>query len=248
MRNTYILPIISFLYLSQTFAQSFTLSDANGPLPNGSVVEVIAVPGTDLVQFYASITNISINTKNVRVRKTEIQLVTGSLNTFCFAGHCYGTGVFTSPDQLTLAPGQTSARNDFYGDYLPENNQGTSRIRYTFFNSQNTSDTVSVVVHYIIGFVRINELLATLTNAISSPFPNPASTSVSFDISLPPQVSDAKLVVRNLLGGQVMEKQLSQALERVSLPVHDLREGIYFYTLLVNGDNAVKTGKLIVKR
>ncbi len=246
----HILPILIFLSLSfvQTFGQSFSLSDDNGPIANGTVVQVIAAPSTEIVTFRASIKNNSTATKSLKARKTHIAILPNTFNTFCWAGTCYAPTTFVSPDLLTLAPGQTSGRNDFYSDYLPENQAGTSKIRYTFFDSTNPNDSVSVIVHFVTSTTGADDLIATPTDIISNPFPNPASFKVSFILNLSSKQSNPRIILRNIMGATVIEQPITQRSGDCSLAVEHLKEGVYFYTLLVNSNTIIKTGKLIIKR
>jgi len=65
---------------------------------------------------------------------------------------------------------------------------------------------------------------------------------------LSPAVNEARLIVYNLLGKQVMDYPVSHPNGKLNVPLHALNEGVYFYTFMVNGETSGTTRKLIVQR
>lgn len=229
-------------------AQSFSLSYSGGQLPHDTIIEFFATPDQTVVEAHIYITNNANQEKKVMVKKEELEILEGTYNTFCFAGICYPPDVLVSPEAMLLEPGQTSVDEDFYADYIPMEIQGSSLIRYTFFDEREPTDSVSVVLKFTIGNVGTGTILAASRSEISKPYPNPANAVVSFDINLHPSATDARIIIRNLVGSVVMVHPVTDRNGTISLPVGNLKEGMYFYTLLVQGGHAVQTGRLIVKR
>lgn len=81
---------------------------------------------------------------------------------------------------------------------------------------------------------------------VSNIYPNPATNFVSFDYYLPPQTTHAKIVIHNILGSIVGQYELKQD-NQIRISVHDLKAGIYFYTITVGSQN-LTTKKFIVRR
>jgi hypothetical protein len=77
-------------------------------------------------------------------------------------------------------------------------------------------------------------------------YPNPASGNVTFTYSSSSQDAASTIMVRNLLGETIKKICLSGSTGKVSFNAGDLTSGIYFYSLVVNG-NSVATKKLIVR-
>lgn len=248
MKKLILLLLVSLAAVLTSHAQSFTLSYSNGQLPHDTIIEFFATPDQTVVEAHVYITNNSDQEKKVLVKKEELEVLEGTFNTFCFSGICYPPDVFLSPEALLLEPGQTSSDQDFYADYIPMGIQGSSLIRYTFFEERDATDSISVIIKFTIGNVGTGHHLAASLSEISKPYPNPASSVVSFNINLHSTATDARLIIRNLVGSVVLTHSISERNGKITIPVSGLKEGMYFYTLLVQGDHAVQTGRLIVKR
>jgi hypothetical protein len=228
--------------------QTFTVSDDNGVLSHDSVIVVLEEPDVEYIEKPLFITNISASEIAVLVKKEEIEILDGTMNTFCFNGQCYPPFIFQAPNPMVLQPGETTGDDGFYGDYYPYNNQGRSLIRYTFFNNDDPLDSLSVIVEYVTGFVGINDPLLLSQTAISRPYPNPSSSLISFDLDFPQHHSNVQLVIRNLLGSEVIRQKHGFNNGKLSIGVDGLKEGLYFYTFYQGKDQVIKTGKFAVKR
>jgi hypothetical protein len=68
---------------------------------------------------------------------------------------------------------------------------------------------------------------------------------VNFSSSVP-QGSDAKLIIRNLLGTVVRDVDINSKSGKLSLNTSDLADGVYFYSVIVNG-NPQFTKKLVIR-
>ena len=76
-------------------------------------------------------------------------------------------------------------------------------------------------------------------------YPNPASTSFSLEYS-GNVTGSAKLVVQNLIGIKVREEVLAGTNDKSSVDVSGLPDGIYLYSLEVEG-KMISTKKLVVR-
>lgn len=249
MKLTLLFAIILVFNLHQVNGQSFTLTNGQNPISNGQVIEITAPLDVTSMRFYAFLINVSSETRQVKVRKTELELIPNTFNSFCWAKSCFPPDVFVSPDALELPAGDTTTAEDFYGEYFPQNQQGTTKVRYTFFDTRNYQDSISVVVHYTAGATGIPPHDDAARTIISPPFPNPSSDIVSFEIALPSFLASdgADLIIRNMLGSIVIMQRITDS-GIIRLPVNTLREGIYFYSLVNITGQPLHTGKLIIKR
>lgn len=230
--------IMTFCSYSQT-SSSLTLSDSIGAIPDKGIYYKSGVPTNDVVA-YIFVTNISENPLWVRVKKVELDILPGTLNTFCW-GLCYAPVVFLSPDSINILPGHTDSI-DFSGHYTPNSLKGVSSLRYVFFNCADHNDSVSLTIKFSAFPLGIENPgpATTLSNA----FPNPANSVVKFNyngVNEPGSV----LVIKNVLGSVVKEIALDNGTGKAIVGVSDLNEGIYFYSLLVN-NKPVLTKKMIV--
>jgi hypothetical protein len=227
------------------FSQSLELYYQGLLLTNGQDAVILENPSVQLITIHIGFKNISPVSVNVKVKMHEVSVMEGTMHYFCFAGACYPPGTVESPGSYSTAAGQL-VEDQFYADFMPYEKQGTSKIKYTFFNENNVNDSVCVIVNFISGYLGLTDNLLDKVR-ISQAYPNPASNSVSFDYSLPAGIRAAKLEIHNLLGSVIREAVLAEPQGKVTLSTFDLQEGIYFYTLTAGG-KSVASGKLIIRR
>jgi hypothetical protein len=239
--------IILFVILATTtcyygYSQSLSLSDSTGPLTNNAnVTRHGHVSDVEMTSFIFVRNNTSAAIA-VLVRKVEISLVAGSVNTFCWAGNCFAPNVYVSPLPEYINAYATDSV-DFSGHYTPSGFEGASIIRYVFFNQDNPSDSVCVNVTYDALMDGVHN--QTAKNILSGAYPNPGNNTVNFDYSLNTG-NTGSVIIRNILGTEVKKSALTGAEGNLSVFTGDLPEGIYFYSLDVNG-KAMTTRKLIVR-
>jgi len=143
--------VVSFVFAFAAISavtQSLSLSNETGAVPNNSFVYVsgdVLVPELSVGFTFTNNGNSNID---VCVKKTEIDLISGTSNVFAFAGLLFPPMVYESPVQISLNSGESSS--EFEGYYQPNGNLGVSTIRYTFFDFDNANDSVCVNVQYII--------------------------------------------------------------------------------------------------
>ncbi|MCX6243572.1 MAG: T9SS type A sorting domain-containing protein [Bacteroidetes bacterium] len=236
--------VLSLLFASVTvvyaYSQSLSLSDSTGPVPNNSVYNKQGHVLDDEVACHIFVTNTTAHAISVIVKKVELGVVTGTMNTFCW-GLCYPPNIFVSPPMAV--PGNFTDSINFSGHYNPLGFSGVSRIRYVFYDEANPLDSVCVNVSFGAFPVGVQEPLAK--TALGNAYPNPANTAVNFSYSV--NTGEAgSIIIRNVLGSKVKEITLINPEGKISVPVSDLPEGIYFYSLNQDG-KALFTRKLIIK-
>lgn len=166
--------------------------------------------------------------------------------TMCWAGNCYPSNVNISPYSQPITAGQTIT--EFVGHYsqiaFHHFKKGESVVRWVFFDRDNANDSMSVTIKYTsypLGIAETSGRQATMSNA----YPNPAGASANVSYSIP-SGSDGIIIIRNLLGATMQSEQLSSLNGKITLNTANLSDGIYFYSLMVNGKSS-QTKKLIVK-
>ena len=234
--SVYLLSTVAFF----GYSQSLSLDHEGTPVPNnGSVI----YPGEPLpsavIEAHIGVTNNSAATLDVMCKKVEISLIPGSINTFCWGGLCYPDSTYVSLDPEVIAPGETNTM--FIGEYYPGEHAGETIIRYVFFDRSNTNDSVcfqSLYQAYPLG-IEDQKGLAALSNA----YPNPANMLATFNYSVDAGAK-TELIIRNLLGSTIRQTELSGD-GQIRISTADLSEGIYFYSLMVNGQ-IQSTRKLVI--
>ncbi len=110
-----------------------------------------------------------------------------------------------------------------------------------------TSKEIKLSVYNFETDIQSNNLLfENETLKISKIYPNPASEFVAFRYQLKASETNAKIILRNVLGKEVGIFKLDSHTEKLSISVQDYVAGMYFYTLSIDGKNLV-TRKLLIK-
>ena len=228
------------------FAQSLELSNLNGIIPPNSIIIQAGTPDSGTLVTHLNVKNISNTGINVLCKKSLLSLLDSTMMLFCW-GICYDSSVHVSPNPQYIEAGHSFT--EFVGDYIAMTasyyfHSGESVVRWVFFNQENVNDSVSVTVKYTtypLGIAEVNNRQPDLSNA----FPNPAGASASFNYSIPTG-STGVVIVRNVLGSTVLSEQLAGESGKFTINSFNLSEGIYFYSLMVDGKIS-QTKKLIVK-
>lgn len=241
-----VLSILCLTLFSGIFAQSFSLIDTNGVvITAGATIQFLGDPAVETLYAYINITNNSTVAKSVSVKKVihEGDTLPGTKNNFCW-GLCYPDTTYISPYPQTIQAGQTS--EGFSGDYNPKSIPGISKIMYVFFDVDNRNDSVAVVVEYNASPTSVSDDLISLVK-FSAAYPNPSVNVFYVDYTIPESINKATIAITNMLGSKVKEVTLSNHSGKVQIPVFDLINGIYFYSLMVD-HQLILTRKFVVRR
>jgi hypothetical protein len=243
--------LLSLILLSATglsvYAQSLELSNTQGVIPPNSIIVQEGTPDSVELITYMHVKNIGSKTIDVLCKKSELSMLDSTEITMCWAGGCYPPFVNISPNAQTITAGQTIT--DFVGHYTQSAFQhfkpGESVVRWVFYDKSNVNDSMSVTIKYTSYPLGVDEAKAS-QGALSNAYPNPASAHASFSYSIPAGAIGS-IIIRNLVGSTVYTEQLRSANGKVSISTENLSDGIYFYSLLIDG-RVSQTKKLIVKR
>ena len=246
LRTVSVFFLLTFM-AATTFGQTMQLADSAGVLKDSAEITILRVPvASSEIACTLFLKNLTSSSVDVGVFRTVISAVPNTDNYFCW-GACYPPFVDTGSISVTVPKAKWDST--FIAHYSYENptgvfNHGTSKIRYTFFDTQNPSNTVTVTVNYVVGTAGIPE--ANANRLISRPFPNPANSTASFTYEVPSSSVSASLSVRNLIGIEVKNIPLNTGSGKAVVNTADLPSGIYLYSLLIN-DRVSFTNKLVVR-
>jgi hypothetical protein len=243
MKKLLLFFIASLLFAGLSSAQELTLSMDGDPI--GDTVMVVGDPEDFEILFYAEVTNHTDEAITLQVFRERLSLIEGASSAFCW-GLCFSPDVDSSFDGRTIKPDSTSFHGEFSGHYYPLSTIGMSMVKYTFWDQNNPDTRVSVVCKYKASPESIAEEIMR-GGFVSEVYPNPATSTVSLNYQLTPQVDQADVKVYNVLGAMVKEAELDRGNGKLSMNIADLKNGVYFYSVLVNGD-VYKTKKLIIQR
>ncbi len=241
MKKILLFTIISYFSVLGVFAQSLELSNASGKVNNGDTITMVSTDNNAVFAITMNVKNTSNSSIAVWCKKTELQIVSGSENYFCWS-QCYLPNTFVSPDSIMIKSGETTT--NFSGDYDSQGNAGVSVIRYTFFNKYNAKDSVCFVVRYIAGSGTGIDQASALAE-VSNLFPNPARNTVSIDYDLK-GANNGRLEIRNILGSLVKTVEVNQSKGTLKVDVSELTNGVYFYSFVVN-EKVIVSKKLVIQ-
>lgn len=242
-KSIFVISMLAAFAFSSVVAQNISLSDASGALAPNAYIYVWGDSSIyTIMESHISVTNNSASNMDIKVKKTEVSVVLGSENSFCW-GQCFIPEVFVSTDPLTINAGATNT-SGFLGEYKPKGILGASTIRYTFFDSNNVNDSVAVYVVY--GATPASIATKPASIEFSNAFPNPATTTVSFNYDLQSVQGFGELVITDILGGEIFTSPLSNDRGKLSVDISGFTGGVYFYSLRIDGKSQF-TRKLIVR-
>jgi hypothetical protein len=240
--SVYLLSIVAFY----GYSQSITLSNIHGNIaPNSEIIQAGTPDSSELIT-YLNVKNTGVNTIKVLCKKVELSMLDSTEMSMCWAGGCYPSGTNISPNDQSIAPGQTIT--EFSGHYTQiafnHFKSGESVVRWVFFDRANPNDSVSVTVKYTSYPLGIEDSKGS-RGVLSNIFPNPAAGDASCSYSVP-SGARGSVVIRDIIGSTVQTQLLPDATGRINLNTMNLGDGVYFCSLLVDG-KVSQTKKLIVK-
>ena len=183
---------------------------------------------------HAVVTNNTSESMGVKVRRQRLVMQEGTVSLFCW-GLCFPPPTEESPDPRVIGAGESSADEEFSGHYLPKNIFGTSIVEYEFFNMNDESINVKMVVKYNATAIGIGDK-AKIEIAM---FPNPTSGRLSIES----EVSIKQIVVFDLSGKNVFS--LKPDKNKLQINLGFLTSGIYLIS--IETENGTRTQKLTIR-
>lgn len=181
---------------------------------------------------------------NLIAERIELQVVEGTYNMICL-DQCYAPSMSVTP-AVPFAAGDTK---DFSMHYQYENSfddvVGQEQfIQYNLYEEgSHEMFVITVTFKYSANGISDNSIVEEFSNA----YPTPAKDVVSFDYNFSSSANDAYVAIYSMTGQEVMRSAINDLQGKVSLNVSDLADGVYFYSLVVNGET-VKSSKLVIRR
>lgn len=250
MKKILLILAISLIITPLIFSQSLTLSYSGGEIQNGEEIHFLEEPNpSEQVEIVAEVIahNISANDINVKVACREIFILEHTVHQFCWSASCYPPGTTVSGKFLTIpAGGSSEGAAGFSGHCVVSDGvQGITRVMYTFFDENNSNDSIAVFVNFISGYAGVADLVKRIS--FSDAYPNPADKEVRFDFSLPKGLDNTTLSVHSILGAEISKVKINEQEGTLKVNTAGLNEGIYFCALVVD-NNTVLSRKLVIKR
>ena len=199
------------------------------------------------LSFVMNVINNGTDAVSMTCERTIVSITDGAGNNFCF-GNCFPddasfTEVTIDPisgidPNMPYYPYEFSAHFKPYDpmtwEMMPEGAELT--VQYTCTERGGEPMTFEFYFRYDTSSVDEN-----VSKLFSNAYPNPASNFVNFDC----EMQNATIAIYNMMGQEVIRQDVNDS--HVSINISDLTDGIYFYSVIVNGE-AVKTSKLVVRK
>ncbi|MCT4624800.1 MAG: T9SS type A sorting domain-containing protein [Schleiferiaceae bacterium] len=229
-----IFTFLSILFVGGLAAQSLELVSQDN-----KVYYDAYTAGTD-VDAGVKVKNNSATAKTFKVRVNPTTGALCSVHYFCW-DLCYTPGVLVSTGSLVIQPGQT---NDLFKGYIVSSGNGTlgtCSLTYTFFNVDDANDTLQVTIDWeSVDNISVGENEPT----VAAVFPNPAKDFVKVRMN---NVNEGQFQIVNVIGQTVKTADIYNATSELNIDVTDLESGVYFYSLIVQGQ-AVETKRLVISK
>ncbi|MDO9510496.1 MAG: T9SS type A sorting domain-containing protein [Bacteroidales bacterium] len=216
-----------------------SLSAAKGDVMAGSLLKKQGPPTQEMFEEI-EMTNNDAMDKNIMVKKVHGIQTAGTANYFCW-GACFDPSIFVS-DPVYLYTGQSS--NEFSVHYMPNNNLGTSEVKYVIWDADNRADSIWFTMQFDATDVGIEH---PATTSKLSAYPNPASNQVNISYQLPVSAKTATLRIVNLTGQEVYNTRLNgnKGIQNINISI--LSPGMYIYALYADG-KPITSQKLTINR
>lgn len=231
-----------FVNFNTNAEKKLAISNDMGEFVDGKTIQIEGTNETSIVMDKLRVINFKDNASSVKVLKmiNEGDTIPGSTNSFYWGGMEYPVNVYES-DPVSLESKATSY--DFAGNLYTNETSGISTISYKFYDENDPDDNVMLTVEFN---AKTSDIIENRLVEISNAYPNPADKTVYFNIKSIIPGTEARIIIRNLLGEVVKEQNIFNSSKTVNFNVSDLNEGLYVYSLIIN-DKVTATRKLVVR-
>lgn len=228
------------------YSQNIVLMDDDHNVISNTTVDISVDSSTNTVTEIL-VKNAGSIADTIKVVRTIYSIDGDDQTQFCWGGLCYLPATSVSNYSTVIAPGDTV---DFLEDgFHAIFNSGTScvtrSVHYKFYNIHNFSDSTGITLRYLCS-TGVNELMKVGGN-ISSGYPNPANSVVSFKYDLKEFSEKGEIKFYNMLGKSVKEVILTDKQGITKINIQDMDAGIYFYSFIVD-DKIICTKKMVISR
>ena len=212
---------------------------------NGDTIEVlVSAYDTKMENILVAPKNISDGDISVNAKQTVLNRVGENEYAFCW-GSCYEDNfeetMVGDPDMAVSVASNSFCDEVCIFDFTAKS-KGTTYVRYTFFNQNNSDDSACIILKYNDDHVAVPSVATT--GMKMSAYPNPCNDMAQIHWESK-SVEPMHLKVCNILGVCLFEQEVTGK-NSIEIPVSDWNNGLYFYSLS-NGSEVYCTQKLIVK-
>lgn len=241
---------IDFYYTSLNFAESHhdTAGDNLNSTQSAGLVWV-PINADNSSTIYFNFKNIGASA-NYYLKQSFVKSVDGFDNMICMPGQCVpgnATPAFNINGGETIEETYKSFEGGMDVICYPNGNIGHALIRYALVKGSKdapTADSISWVVKYE-SFSSVNDKPAANNAKFSNVYPNPVKNTININCSGVDGV--AMMTIYNMTGAKVMEYEADTYSGKISFNVADLKNGLYLYSISLNG-KTVESKKFVINR
>lgn len=232
----FFLPLIFLFYALSAYSQGFTLLNTQ---------EEYYTQIGELHKSPISIRNHSEKPLRLAIRVLDTdQEAEELLASICVGENCLDRNGLL--EIKPLAPGELFEGLTFLLKTSFDEIQGN--IRFLFFDTDNPSNAVEHSFKFHVqGEFPSGIMYQRPDLKVSNAYPNPIVNTATIDYSLGSAHHSARIIILNILGNQVLEHELPATESSIKIPTDQLTNGVYFYTLQLDGKN-VATKKMVVRK
>jgi hypothetical protein len=128
------------------FSQSIMTTWESLPTAAFPMISISGAPTDMEIVSHIKVTNIGSTPMKIKVVREVISQVDLTGHQFCWAGACFPPDTDTSANFQSLAPGEST--DEFSGHLSPNGTFGISTFKYTFYDIDNPSEAVSIIILY----------------------------------------------------------------------------------------------------
>jgi hypothetical protein len=192
----------------------------------------------------ATLKNISMQTVNVKLKRIDDNYTALTDNNALCWGVCQLPSASVSSISIAIPAGGIDSIH-FTGHVFPDMDgiPAEGDITYVFFDEQNTIDSVAFTVHY-----QVDQTLPVQEKPEKQLFhlyPNPTTDFLNLDFDIDYSRSFT-FRIYSIIGGLVLQQELSGLQNRNTIELSDLRKGLYLYTIQEE-NRILKTGNITLE-
>ena len=225
MRNILLISFLFFCSLARS--QDFEILNKESQLHHGNM-------GQD-IHARLRIINHTFSPLSIIVERIESKIGPSQVTYFCKADQCFDKATDQLPTPLEIAPGAISEH--FTSVLKTGIREGSSTVKYAIYDRANPEKKV---YHEVIYFAEAPNKRKALYQSdeilVSILYPNPVTDIAMITYDIREASVEAKIIIHNVLGITIDEYTLSQQNSTLKINTAHLNQGVFFYTLYLNGD------------
>ena len=227
-----------------SYAQQFQLTDPKGSIiyTDGQTISA-TVTEADLDDMGDYIVDVEVHNLtgtvlDVSTVRENIALPAGMLAFVCFGNCDEPTG-----EQLTMSWPVEEKSMTFFLHVRPSGKTGLCQFKIDFITS---AQKMTLFIDIQVGPVGVQEQNNAKVSLSAFPNPAPVNSKVNVSYTLADKSNSNRLVIRNIVGAEVLSLPLNPNDSKISFETSSLLSGIYFYA--IESKNQIYIAKkLIVK-